>query len=114
MNKISQAIKDLINEVFSEVDYLSDDETAFIFLDSVRMTALKEMKSDFKQAIRETLKYRLHFRIKENHIYSNRQLQLHYIDKLVDKTLELLSLKIKNANNSVEEEGMEEFLYDCY
>lgn len=114
MNKISQAIKELIQEVFSEVDYLSDDEMAFTFLDSIRVTALEDMKSDLKQSIRRTLKCKLRPRFNQNHMHLNRQLQLPYIEKLVEKTLELLSFKIKNSNKDDEENSMGEFLYDGY
>ena len=114
MNKISQTIKELIQEVFSQVDYLSDDELAFAFLDSIRVTSLEDMKSDFKQAVLRTLKYKLRSRFNQNNIYSNRQLQLPYIEKLVEKTLELLSLKIKNYNKDDKENNMGEFLYDAY
>jgi DNA polymerase III alpha subunit len=114
MNKISKIAKELIIEVFSEVDFLSEDEMAFIFLDSIRVTSLEDLKSDFKKSVRNTLKYKLKYLRSQNNIYPNRQLQSTYTEKLVEKTLELLALKIKNSSKNSEGNNMGEFLYDGY
>lgn len=114
MNNTTQIIKELIKEVFSELIYMSNDELAFEFLESIRITELKELKYDFKSSVKDKLKHKLKYYVDKDSLYTDRQLHESFINSLLHKTQELLTIKIMNIDDSIYQNGMGEFLYEGY
>ena len=106
-------IKDLVKEVFLKNNNLPEESLEYIFLESVRVTSLQEMKVDLKRAIYSTLIRKVRNLRVDNDRYPFYREPIVDLDALACKTMILIHEKIAMSGaNSDGKNG--EFLYEDY
>lgn len=114
MKNIKEKIEALVSDIYFRYQQLNDEELAFIMLESIRVTALDDLRNDFNTAIADRIAFKAKLLIEGTHRPRNVRNEMtekrmsNFIDKIKDRIVELLSLKLMNAGK----EEMGEFLYD--
>jgi hypothetical protein len=114
MKNIKEKIEELVSDVYFRFHQINDEELAFIMLESIRITSLSDLRNDFNTAIADRIAFKAKLLREGTHSLRNvgnerteKRMSI-FIDKIKDRIIELLSLKLMNAGK----EEMGEFLYD--